>query len=92
MIFRIDLKGQTMKKVLFVYGKQVCPRVYFSSTNINFKDCFVKEVKEHEIELFNKTEGLPVKIKIKRDPFLTFYPNEFTIPPLFSQKVLIRVK
>ena len=64
VIFRIDLKGQTMKKVLFVYGKQVCPRVYFSSTNINFKDCFVKEVKEHEIELFNKNEGLPVKIKI----------------------------
>ena len=81
-----------MKKVLFVYGKQVCPRVFFSTTKINFQNCIVKEEKELELELFNKTEGLPVFIKISRDSFLTFTPNQFEIPPLSSTKIKIKVE
>ena len=54
-------------------------------------DCVVKEEKEYELFLTNKTEKLPVKVKTDKDSFLQFQPSKFIIPPLETVKVLVKV-
>ena len=78
--------------MLFVYGNQICPRVSFSATSIDFMDCVVKEEKVYELFLTNKTEGLPVKVKIGQDSFLLFSPSKLVIPPLETAKVFVKVE
>jgi hypothetical protein len=91
VIFRINFNGKSLKKILFVYGNQVCPRVSFSATSIDFMGCVVKEEKVFELFLTNKTEGLPVKVGTGKDSFLVFSPSKFIIAPLETVKVLVKV-
>ena len=91
MIFRIDFNGKSLKKILFVYGNQVCPRVSFSTTSIDFMECIVKEEKIYELFLTNKTERLPVTVKTGQDSFLLFSPSKIIIPPLETIKILVKV-
>lgn len=92
MIFRINFNGKSLKKILFIYGNQVCPRVSLSVTSIDFMNCIVKEEKVYELFLTNKTEGLPVKVTTGKDSFLVFSPDKFTIPPLETTRVLVKVE
>lgn len=92
MIVRIISKYETIKKIVFVIGTRVFPKLKLDTNRLDFGSCSLNQNKIKSFTIVNKHTEIINNITFGNYSFFKFVPSSFKILPFSSQTVSVEVQ